>query len=113
MLGLLSAETLFYADTCQRYVLTLNAGVAAQVTAWLDEEWTPLEVHAALGRATGDAYYRLRAGAGAGAGAVTGDQISGSGRDITDILLGLSTELMAFQLRETFTGPFEVNLTRR
>ena len=108
MLGLLSTETLFYAETCQRYVLPLNAGVAAQVTAWLDEEWTPLEVHAALGRATGDAYYRLRAGAGAGAG--SGDQRSGgSGRDITDILLGLSTELMAFQFRETFTGPFEVN----
>ena len=80
--------------------LPFLAGVAAQVTTWLDEEWTPLEVHATLGRATGDAFCRLRAGERGG----------GNGRDVSDVLLGLSAELAAFNFRETFTNPFEVSL---
>ena len=75
------------------------------MTTWLDEEWTPLDVHAALGRATGDAFCRLRAGA---CGQGGGD--GGSGRDVSDVLLGLSAELSTFNFRETFTGPFEVSV---
>ena len=75
-----------------------HTGVAAQVTAWLDEEWAPLPVHAELGRATAAGYSRLRAA---------------GGRDVTDVLLGLSAELMPFNFKETFTGPFEVGGTGR
>ena len=81
---------------CARCSRAARAGVAAQVTAWLDEEWAPLPVHAELGRATAAGYSRLRAA---------------GGRDVTDMLLGLSTELMPFNFKETFTGPFEVGGT--
>lgn len=63
------------------------------IALWLDEEWTPLEVHKQLGVATGEAYVRLRQ---------AGENEAGP------LLLGLSSELMAFNFRETFTGPFEV-----
>jgi hypothetical protein len=63
------------------------------VALWLDEEWTPLDVHKDLGQAAAEAYGNLR----------------GSGEtDMGDLLLGLSNELMTFNFRETFTGPFEV-----
>mmetsp|Transcript_6286 Transcript_6286/g.13831 ORF Transcript_6286/g.13831 Transcript_6286/m.13831 type:complete len:203 (-) Transcript_6286:529-1137(-) len=68
--------------------------VAAQVTAWLNEEWTPLDVHTALGNAAADAYCSLR---------VQGENEMGS------ILLGLSSQLMSFDFFDTFTDPFEVS----
>lgn len=60
---------------------------------WLDEEWAPLEVHKALGAATGSAYAKARA---AGVS------------DISDVLMALSNDLMSFDYRETFTSSFEV-----
>lgn len=69
-----------------------------QVTTWLDEEWTPLEVHARVGEAAASAYADLRA---------AGKQEMG------DILLGLSSELLSVEaekrlFHDTFTGAFEV-----
>jgi hypothetical protein len=64
------------------------------VALWLDEEWTPQAVHADLGRAAGDAYARIRAGGE--------DEMGG-------LLLSLSNELMAFNYRECFVGPFDVS----
>jgi hypothetical protein len=56
-------------------------------------------VHKDLGRVAGDAYARLRA-----AGE---DEMGG-------LLMGLSNELMAFNYRECFVGPFDVsNKVRR
>ncbi len=37
-----------------------RAGLAKQVALWLDEEWTPLEVHTRLGHAAGEAYIQVR-----------------------------------------------------
>jgi hypothetical protein len=36
------------------------AGLAGMITLWLDEEWTPLEVHQRLGKAAAKAYATLR-----------------------------------------------------
>lgn len=63
------------------------------VTAWLDEEWTPLEVHAQLGQAAGDAYVKCRQ---------QGDD------DMSSLVVGLASELLPFNYRETFTSAFEV-----
>ena len=64
------------------------------ITLWLDEEWTPQPVHTDLGRAAGNAYARIRAGGE--------DEMGG-------LLLSLSTELMGFNYRECFVGPFDVS----
>ncbi|KAI8471933.1 MAG: hypothetical protein J3K34DRAFT_520137 [Monoraphidium minutum] len=67
--------------------------IAGMVALWLDEEWCPQEVHADLGRAAGDAYARIRAGGE--------DEMGG-------LLLGLCSDLSAFNYRECFVGPFDV-----
>lgn len=69
------------------------AWLAGMVRCWLDEEWTPLDVHADVGRATGEAYAQLRRQGQSEAG---------------DILLGLGRELLAFNFRETFVSGFDV-----
>lgn len=63
------------------------------IALWLDEEWTPLDVHKQLGKAAGDAYVKCRQ---------QGDA------DMSSLVLGLSNELLAFNYRETFTDAFEV-----
>lgn len=71
----------------------LFAGIAGMIAEWLDDEWTPLEVHQHLGKAAGDAYVRCRQ---------QGDD------DMSSLVLGLSNELLAFNYRETFVNAFEV-----
>lgn len=71
----------------------LAAGLCAMLTSWLDEEWTPLEVHRALATEAASAYAALRA---------AGE------RDVASILLSLSSQLLSFNYRETFTDAFEV-----
>ena len=68
-------------------------GIAGMVALWLDEEWTPLDVHKHLGKAAGDASVKCRQ---------QGDD------DMSSLVLGLSNELLAFNYRETFTSAFEV-----
>jgi hypothetical protein len=63
------------------------------IATWLDEEWTPLEVHTELGKAAGAAYVTCRQ---------QGDD------DMSSLVLGLSNELLAFNYRETFVNAFEV-----
>lgn len=60
---------------------------------WLDEEWTPLGVHAQLGEAAGAAYITCR---------LQGDD------DMSSLVLGMANELLAFNYRETFVNGFEV-----
>lgn len=38
----------------------LAAGLSTQISTWLDEEWTPLEVHERLGKAAANAYCTAR-----------------------------------------------------
>ncbi len=70
-----------------------TAGLAGILASWLDEEWTPLPEHTALGAAAADAYVRLR---------------SAGVDELSDVLLALSGELAPFDFRETFTNAFEV-----
>lgn len=63
------------------------------IAMWLDEEWTPLEVHKELGQAAGDAYVKCRQ---------HGDD------DVSSLVLSISNELLSFNYRETFTNAFEV-----
>lgn len=68
--------------------------ISGIVALWLDEEWTPLEVHKDLGMAAAEAYGTARA---------MGQQ------DMSDVLLAMSSELLKFNYRETFTDAFEVS----
>eukprot|EP00798_Chlamydomonas_sp_ICE-L_P023555 gene23555-9079_t len=67
--------------------------VGEVIRVWLDEEWTPLEVHTRLGQATCEAYTNLRK---------QGEDEMGS------ILIGMSTSLMTFDFHDTFTSAFDV-----
>lgn len=67
--------------------------ISSMIATWLDEEWTPLEVHTELGKAAGAAYVTCRQ---------QGDD------DMSSLVLGLSNELLAFNYRETFVNAFEV-----
>lgn len=67
--------------------------LADMVRLWLDEEWLPLDVHGDVGRATAQAYVKLRRQGASEAG---------------DVLLGLGTELLGFDFSETFTSGFDV-----
>eukprot|EP00878_Enallax_costatus_P007345 GHUV01007692.1.p1 GENE.GHUV01007692.1~~GHUV01007692.1.p1 ORF type:complete len:188 (+),score=26.95 GHUV01007692.1:216-779(+) len=67
--------------------------IAGMIALWLNEEWTPLEVHQQLGKAAGNAYVKCRQ---------QGDD------DMSSLVLGLSNELLAFNYRDTFTSAFEV-----
>jgi len=70
------------------------AWLGSLIADWLNEEWTPLEVHTDLGNAVAQAYMGLRP--------------AGAPCDVTDVVLGLSAELLAFNFRETFVNAFEV-----
>ncbi|WIA18077.1 hypothetical protein OEZ85_009558 [Tetradesmus obliquus] len=67
--------------------------IAGMIATWLDDEWTPLEVHQQLGAAAGAAYVKCRQ-----------EGID----DMSSLVLGLSSELLAFNYRETFVNAFEV-----
>lgn len=67
--------------------------ISSMIATWLDEEWTPLEVHQQLGQAAGSAYVTCRQ---------QGDN------DMSSLVLSLSNELLAFNYRETFVNAFEV-----
>jgi len=71
------------------------AWLAGALAFWLDEEWTPLKEHAAVGRAAGDALAAARRAGAAEAG---------------DVLHRLVNDLLAAAplFRDTFTGPFDV-----
>jgi hypothetical protein len=72
--------------------------IGGAIAQWLDEEWTPLPEHTALGRAVADAYVRLR---------TTGDRAADD--DVASVLLGLGSDLMtSFDFNPTFTNGFEV-----
>lgn len=66
---------------------------ATLVFCRLNEEWAPLEVHTDLGEAAGRAYTKLRA---------QGQHEAG------DLVLGIASELLSFNFRETFVNAFEV-----
>jgi len=67
--------------------------VSNMVRLWLNEEWTPLYIHKDLGDAAGKAYKSQR---------LAGCNEAG------DVLLGLSSDLLAFNYRDTFVNGFEV-----
>eukprot|EP01026_Neomeris_dumetosa_P071793 TRINITY_DN7275_c0_g1_i1.p3 TRINITY_DN7275_c0_g1~~TRINITY_DN7275_c0_g1_i1.p3 ORF type:complete len:182 (-),score=30.68 TRINITY_DN7275_c0_g1_i1:227-733(-) len=67
--------------------------IADQVRQWLDDEWTPLEVHEKLGEAAGEAYVKMRE---------TGEN------ELSAVLLGMGSDLLSFNYRETFVNAFDV-----
>lgn len=73
--------------------LQLYSGIAGMIALWLDEEWTPLEIHQQLGKAAGDAYVSCR---------------QQGIDDMSSLVLALSNNLLAFNYRDTFTSAFEV-----
>lgn len=66
--------------------------IAGIIAFWLNEEWTPLDVHADVGIAAGNAYARARR----------------QSNDMSDLVLSLSTELLPFDFSETFVNAFDV-----
>lgn len=63
------------------------------MAAWLDDEWTPLEVHSELGQAAASSYVRAR------------QQLRGEEAEVADVLLAVANDLLLFpRMRETFTG---------
>lgn len=65
------------------------AGICGIITLWLDQEWTKLDVHKAVGDASARAYLAARHN-----GAV----------DMGDLVLDISSHLSEFDFDETFTG---------
>jgi hypothetical protein len=61
---------------------------------WLDEEWTPLPVHAHIGQAAGQAYGKVR---------------QEGATDMADLVLSLSAELQGTDFGDAFIGPFDVS----
>ena len=68
--------------------------IAGMIRCWLDDEWTPLEVHRELGEATARIYTELRQ--------------EGVENEVGDVVLGLGAKLLDFNFRECFVGPFDV-----
>ncbi|DBA74741.1 hypothetical protein WJX79_004155 [Trebouxia sp. C0005] len=67
--------------------------LAGEIELWLNDEWTKLDVHRALGEATAQAYGKTR--------------LQGSD-EIGEVLLGISSELLTFDFKETFVNAFDV-----
>lgn len=68
--------------------------IAGMIRCWLDDEWTPLEIHRELGQVTARIYTELRQ--------------EGVENEVGDVVLGLGAGLLDFNFRETFVGPFDV-----
>ncbi|KAG7668055.1 hypothetical protein NADE_005091 [Nannochloris sp. 'desiccata'] len=68
--------------------------ISGMIRCWLDDEWTPLEVHRELGQAAARAYMEVRQ--------------EGVETEVGDVVLGLGAELLVFNFRECFVGPFDV-----
>ena len=68
--------------------------ISGMIREWLDEEWTPLDIHNDLGEAAAKIYVDLRQ--------------EGVENEVGDIILGLGSGLMSFNFREAFVGPFDV-----
>lgn len=68
--------------------------VAGLIRCWLDEEWTPLEVHKSLGKAAGVSYRAQR---------LTGKN------EATDILLGMTTDLLSYDYRDAFVNGWDIS----
>eukprot|EP01025_Chloroclados_australasicus_P040513 TRINITY_DN4233_c2_g1_i3.p6 TRINITY_DN4233_c2_g1~~TRINITY_DN4233_c2_g1_i3.p6 ORF type:complete len:172 (-),score=23.28 TRINITY_DN4233_c2_g1_i3:1151-1666(-) len=67
--------------------------IAGQIQQWLDDEWTPLDIHAQVGEAASQAYGTMRE----------------QGEDeIASVLLGMGQQLLAFDYRDTFVNAFDV-----
>lgn len=67
--------------------------LAGEIELWLNDEWTKLDVHRALGEATAQAYGKTR--------------LEGSD-EIGEVLLSISSELLTFDFKETFVNAFDV-----
>lgn len=67
--------------------------LAGEIELWLNDEWTKLDVHQALGEATAQAYGKTR--------------LQGSD-EIGEVLLSISSELLTFDFKETFVNAFDV-----
>ncbi|DBB02558.1 hypothetical protein WJX82_006517 [Trebouxia sp. C0006] len=67
--------------------------LAGEIELWLNDEWTKLDVHRALGEATAQAYGKTR--------------LQGSD-EIGEVLLNISSELLTFDFKETFVNAFDV-----
>lgn len=68
--------------------------LAVEVQLWLDDEWTQLAVHKDLGEATAQAYGKAR--------------LQGTD-EIGSVLLSISSDLLAFDFKETFVNAFDVS----
>ena len=77
-------------------VLEEKEWVAGMIRCWLDDEWTPLQVHRDLGDAAGAGYAQLRGEAGE------------AGLEVGDVVLGLASSLLEFDYSEAFVGAFDV-----
>jgi hypothetical protein len=68
--------------------------IAGMIRCWLDDEWTPLDVHRDLGEATARVYMDIRQ--------------EGVENEVGDVVLGIGAGLLDFNFRECFVGPFDV-----
>jgi hypothetical protein len=68
--------------------------ISGMIRCWLDDEWTPQDVHRDLGQATGRLYLDLRQ--------------EGVEHEVGDVVLSIGAGLLDFNFRECFVGPFDV-----
>ena len=69
--------------------------VSGMIRVWLDDEWTPLDIHKELGDATARIYGSLRQ--------------PNQPVEVGDVVLGIGQQLMvSFNFREAFIGPWDV-----
>jgi len=73
------------------------AWVGDFICSWLDDEWTPLDVHKTLGIEVSRIYCALRSPSN------SIEEI-----EVGDVVLGIGRGLLAFDFGETFVGPFDV-----
>lgn len=72
----------------------VHAGLHGIIMFWLDEEWTPLQVHKDIASATAESYVKV---------------MRGGASDMADIVLAMSSELQACDFGESFVNAFEVS----
>jgi len=64
------------------------------ITSWLDEEYIPQDIHSKLGTRAAELYAEMKE--------------ENEGVDVGDVILKIGSELMDYDMKEAFVGPYDV-----